>query len=366
MADSEIYAVDFDGTLCEMGYPDIGPPIQEVIDYVKELASNGSRLILWTCRSGDLLQKAVDWCTGQGIEFDAINENLEDRIKQYGGDTRKVSASFYIDDKAITAESITNGQVVQKMSEKKFKQMWDLRQAADEKTLDLYIYDYVEGDGYNWATGEPEQSETSGKAIRDKLAEAVGVTQINVYINSCGGSVKEGLAIYNQLQRHPAAITVYVDGFALSIASVIAMAGDRVVMAANALMMIHHAATIVMGNPADLRKAADDLEIIDGASNSGYLAKAGAKLTQEKLTELLDAETWLNAAQCLEYGLADEIAGTPETATIAAAKQRLAQAMQAEIQQTEPAVIVPDEFIAQKTNAEKLMAAFGKKMEEKV
>lgn len=239
-----------------------------------------------------------------------------------------------------------------------------IRQATAAKALDLYIYDFVEGDSQNWMTGEVKESETSAKAVRGRLEAAGDVEQINIYINSYGGSVKEGLGIYNQLKRHPAKKTVYVDGFACSIASVIAMVGDRVVMGANTLMMIHHASMMVMGNAAALRQAANDVETIDGASCSSYLARAGDKITPEKLTELLDAETWLSAAQCVEYGLADEIAGTPETDAIAAAKQRLSQAVQSEIEQVEPLVVVPVEFTQQKTNAEKLMAAFNKNMEE--
>lgn len=235
-----------------------------------------------------------------------------------------------------------------------------IRQSVPE-TLDLYIYDYVEG-GTNWETGE--ESETSAKFIKDKLADAPNVKQINIFLNSYGGEVKEGLAIASLLQRHPATTTAYIDGMACSIASVIAMACDKIVMSSQALMMIHHASMLVMGNATDLRNAANDVEVIDNASCSMYLKKAGDKLTPEVLAALLDAETWMGAARCLELGLADEIAGTPETATIAAAKQRLAQAIQAEIQQTESAVIVPAEFITQKTNAEKLMSAFSKNQKE--
>ncbi len=128
-------------------------------------------------------------------------------------------------------------------------------------------------------------------------------------------------------------------------------------------MMIHHAAMGVFGNADELRKAANDVETIDSASCSSYLAKAGDKLTQEKLTELLDNQTWLNAEQCVLYGLADEIAGKEDT-TITQAKQRLKQSIQAEINQHSNNIKVPETLITQKTNAEKLMAAFKKNMEE--
>ena len=188
------------------------------------------------------------------------------------------------------------------------KPMWELRQAAQENTLELYIYGDVEGDGYDWATGETIQSETSANAFRDELARHPHVTQINIYINSYGGSVFEGTSIYNQLKRHPAHKTVFVDGWACSVASVIAMAGDEVVMPRNTLMMIHNMWMNASGNAAQLRKAADDLDIINAAGRQAYLSKAGDKLDEDELAEMMDGETWLTAEQCIRYGLADRYA----------------------------------------------------------
>jgi hydroxymethylpyrimidine pyrophosphatase-like HAD family hydrolase len=95
-----IYAIDFDGTLCENRFPDIGPPREHVIEAVKKIKEDGDTLILWTCRCGERLQEAVDFCKHKGLEFDYINENTKENIKQYGNDCRKVYADFYIDDKA--------------------------------------------------------------------------------------------------------------------------------------------------------------------------------------------------------------------------------------------------------------------------
>lgn len=98
----KIIAVDFDGTLCENCYPDIGSARTEVIEYVKNEKQNGVKIILWTCRSGDLLKEAVDWCkNNHGLEFDAVNENLPEIIKIFGGDTRKIFAHEYIDDRNL-------------------------------------------------------------------------------------------------------------------------------------------------------------------------------------------------------------------------------------------------------------------------
>lgn len=93
-----IIAVDFDGTLCENKYPKIGEPNEQIIAYIRGMKKLGARLILWTCRSGKLLQDAVEWCSERGIVFDAVNENLPDIIEYFGGDTRKVYAHEYIDD----------------------------------------------------------------------------------------------------------------------------------------------------------------------------------------------------------------------------------------------------------------------------
>ena len=188
------------------------------------------------------------------------------------------------------------------------KTMWELKQAATPGTLELYIYGDVEGDGRNWWTDEVIRSETSANTFREDLAAHPDVSQINIYINSYGGSVFEGTAIYNQLKRYPARKTVYVDGFACSIASVIAMAGDEVVMPRNALMMVHNMWMGVCGNAAELRKAADDLDKINEAGRAAYLQKAGDKLTAEAITQLEDGETWLTAEECIRYGLADRYA----------------------------------------------------------
>ena len=189
------------------------------------------------------------------------------------------------------------------------QRMWELKQRAEDAgTLDLHIYGEVEGDSRDFWTGDLIRSETSANAFRDALTEHPHAKEIAVYINSYGGSVFEGTAIYNQLKRHPAHKTVYVDGFACSIASVIAMAGDTVVMPRNTMMMIHNMSMGIYGNAAELRKAAADLDAINQAGMEAYLSKAGDKLDAEKLREMYDAETWLTAEQCMALGLADQYA----------------------------------------------------------
>ena len=199
------------------------------------------------------------------------------------------------------------------------KRLWELKQKADAPdNLELYIYGDVEGDSYDWWTDEEVQSETSANTFRDQLAQHQNAGQIDIYINSYGGSVFEGTAIYNQLKRHPAKKIVHIDGFACSIASVIAMAGDEVIMPRNALMMIHNVWQYVCGNSAELRKAADNLDVINDSSMQAYLLRAGDKLDKKTLAKMMDDETWLSASDCIKYGLADRYADEDADMTNAA------------------------------------------------
>lgn len=94
-----IIAVDFDGTLCENRYPEIGKENKDVIHYLILMKKLDSKLILWTCRVGERLKEAVSWCEERGLTFDAVNENLPEIIGAFGGDTRKIYADLYLDDR---------------------------------------------------------------------------------------------------------------------------------------------------------------------------------------------------------------------------------------------------------------------------
>lgn len=181
-------------------------------------------------------------------------------------------------------------------------------------TRNFYITDDIKEDGerFNWDTHSWEmvESKTSQRYFVDNLRGLVPGDRVNLYINSMGGSVKEALGIYNVLKRCPATVTAYIDGFAASAASVIAMAGEKVIMPRNTAMMIHNAAWWDYGNPAQLRKSADDLEVINMAAIQSYTMHAGDKLPADELQRMLDAETWLTAELCVAYGLADEYSDT--------------------------------------------------------
>lgn len=140
-----------------------------------------------------------------------------------------------------------------------------------------------------------------------KVLDGLDVDLINVNINSYGGEVAEGLAIYNALKRHRATIRTRVDGFACSIASVIFAAGDERVMNDASLLMIHNAWQRAKGNAAELRKAADDLDKINDASVKAYMAVA--KVDESEIRALMDGESWIDPAQAVELGLATSIEG---------------------------------------------------------
>lgn len=94
-------AIDFDGTLCERNWPDIGAEKPQVIRMAKEMQASGDKLILWTCRTGERLEEAVRWCAERGLFFDAVNDNLPEAVEYFGGNSRKVAAGLYIDDKSV-------------------------------------------------------------------------------------------------------------------------------------------------------------------------------------------------------------------------------------------------------------------------
>ena len=99
------FAVDFDGTLSFGKYPDAGPANEGLVDFLIARKKKGDKLILWTCREGEALRIAVDFCQNRGLEFDAINDNLPETVVKYGVNSRKVSCDFYIDDKSIAGNT---------------------------------------------------------------------------------------------------------------------------------------------------------------------------------------------------------------------------------------------------------------------
>lgn len=146
----------------------------------------------------------------------------------------------------------------------------------------------------------------SASDIDSALNEA-GDNDVIINLNSPGGDAFDGIAIYNRLKRHKGKVTVHVDGWACSSASIIAMAGDEVIMETGSMMMIHEASTIVWGTKQDMRKEADVLEQLEQGIVDIYQTKA--TLERDDIVEKVDAETWMSARTAVEFGFADKATG---------------------------------------------------------
>lgn len=165
--DFKIIAVDFDGTLCENKWPEIGKPNTELIAYLKERQEAGDKLILWTCRVGEALKNAIDWSAAQGLIFDTINENLPEVIDEFGCNTRKVFANEYIDDRNILVSSCLS-----KSSMRSFANI-----VADRYVRLGHVYP-VFSDELKTAMPQSERAELFGRlidAVEDWLEEK-GIT----------------------------------------------------------------------------------------------------------------------------------------------------------------------------------------------
>lgn len=166
----------------------------------------------------------------------------------------------------------------------------------NKDTNELYIYGEITS--IKWY-----EDDVCAFDLAKELNELEG--DIIVRINSYGGEVQQGLAIYNLLKDYKGKVTTINDGFACSIASVIFMAGDVRIMKQSSLLMIHNAWTYAVGDSNELRKQADDLEKITKPSLNVY--KENSNLSEEEIKKMLDEETWLEAEEALEYGFATSI-----------------------------------------------------------
>jgi len=146
-----------------------------------------------------------------------------------------------------------------------------------------------------------------GIGAKEFIAElnAIKSPKIDMHINSPGGEVFDGAAIYNAIKRHSASVTSYIDGLAASIASVIALAGQQVIMAENALYMMHNPSGLVIGEAKDMRQTADILDKIRDTMVGAYASKSGKP--EGEIKTLLDAETWFDANEAKEAGFIDVV-----------------------------------------------------------
>lgn len=173
---------------------------------------------------------------------------------------------------------------------------WKITAKANEEA-EILIYGEI---GEGWFVDG-----IGAKEFAKELKALGDIKNLTIRINSPGGSVFEGQAIYSQLKTHKAEKTVYIDGIAASIASVIAMAGNLIIMPKNATMMIHDPMGLAQGNADDMRKMAEALDTIKLGIIAAYRDKT--KLSDEKISELMTAETWMSAEEAMEYGFTDQI-----------------------------------------------------------
>lgn len=211
---------------------------------------------------------------------------------------------------------------------------------------EILIYDEI---GYGWF-----DEGVTAKGFKQELKDLGAVKSIDVRINSPGGSVVHGLAIYNALKDHPADINIHIDGLAASMATVVAMAGDKIHMAENALFMIHEPSGIAFGTAEDMLATAALLETMSENAVNIYASRTGMNAAAVKAA--MKAETWYSAAEAKAAGFVNEI--TPNKALSAAfdpvkfdkapewAKHRLAE-MQAQKSKEVPAMTEPTKPVEQ-------------------
>lgn len=234
------------------------------------------------------------------------------------------------------------------------KRYYSLYQDIENKTADIYIY----GDITSWPWLESDVSSYTLSKELQELDESI--EEINVYINSYGGEVAEGLAIYNALKRHKAKIKTYVDGFACSIASVIFAAGDERIMTDTSLLMIHNAWTWAAGDANELKKQAEDLEKITQASINAYMSIVN--ITEDELKDSMKRETWLNGQEALEMGFATQLVEAEEKTV---ATQSIRKALMQRIMKNSQKVPVVNVNFS-KQELEEIIKQEIKKLEQKL
>lgn len=181
---------------------------------------------------------------------------------------------------------------------KNIPQSFKVTHDEESNTSNITIYGVI---GDSWFGDSFSASD-----IDSALNEA-GDNDVTVNLNSPGGDAFDGIAIYNRLKRHKGKVTVHVDGWACSAASIIAMAGDEVIMETGSMMMIHEASTIAWGTKQDMRREANVLEQLEQGIVDIYQTKS--TLEREDIVEKVDAETWMSARTAVEFGFADKATG---------------------------------------------------------
>lgn len=187
---------------------------------------------------------------------------------------------------------------------------FSLSQNEEEHSVDIYIFGDIASRKGGLSGLLQSKSDKSSYDLANQIACIPEDYAITVHINSNGGEVKEGLAIYNTLKSRD--VTTICEGFAASAASVVFCAGKKRIMQAASLLFVHQASMIATGNADDFRKASEDLEIITSAATAAYI-ECGLNIDEEELKKMMRAETWITPQDAIEYGFATEIADVEES-----------------------------------------------------
>lgn len=182
---------------------------------------------------------------------------------------------------------------------------YEIKAADEAGVAEVFIYDVI---------GDSFFDSVSAKDFVEEINQLKDAETLVVRINSPGGLVFDGLTIYNALVQHPAKIITRIDGLAASAASIVALAGDTVEMADNAMFMIHNAWNLAIGDHREMAKAAEILKKIDGTLVTTYVAKTG--LPEKTIRAFMDAETWFSAEEAHEQGFIDTVLNAAPVAAL--------------------------------------------------
>lgn len=197
--------------------------------------------------------------------------------------------------KEILFQMYKNQQYINQL--KNIPQKFEVKNDEENNETEITIYGVI---GESWFEDSFSASDI------DRVLKNAGDNDVIINLNSPGGDAFDGIAIYNRLKQHKGKVTVYVHGWACSAASIIAMAGDEVIMGLGSMMMIHEASTISWGSKGDMRKVADMLEQLDNGIINIYESRVA--ISREEIQEKLEAETWMSADTAVELGFADKLA----------------------------------------------------------
>jgi ATP-dependent protease ClpP protease subunit/predicted RNA-binding Zn-ribbon protein involved in translation (DUF1610 family) len=240
-------------------------------------------------------------CIECGHQMDSDEHCKDIKCPECGGEMRR-------SERPGPGQKAEGNQTKQKEGGMSNKSWFEIKNKADSDKAEIWIYEEI---GENpWGFGD-----SIGAKQFQKDLSAIKASQIDLHINSPGGNVFDGNTIYNLLKQHPAKVTTYIDGLAASIASVIALAGDHIIMAENGMFMIHKPLAMTIGDEDVHEETAQALRKIKGTIVRVYKSRTGK--SDEEIEGLLKPPSWLDSDQALELGFVDEISGTADMAACA-------------------------------------------------